>query len=79
MAIKTGNYLNSKDIYIDYPFEDVMFRRNHVVGTIYREFYGKEESLSPVPHNNPLYNEALLSGTEISREMYIHGKPTTNE
>lgn len=38
MAIKTGEYLNSKDVYIDYPFEEVMFRRMKKTGLFTRSF-----------------------------------------
>lgn len=74
MAIKTGEYLNTKDIYIDYPFEEVMFRRTCVDSLIYRKFYGEEEGSELVPDDNRLFNEALLSGNEITREDYMKGK-----
>ncbi len=74
MAIKTGEYLNSKDIYIDYPFEQVMFRREYMGGLIYRKFYEKDESPIPISYDNGLYNDALLSGHEITREEYMKEK-----
>ncbi|MFL0798000.1 MAG: hypothetical protein K6L73_10990 [Cellvibrionaceae bacterium] len=74
MPIKTGDYLNTKDVYIDYPFEDVMFKRMKDDGSIYRKFYGEEEFSEVISHDNKLYNEALLSGCEISREEYDLGK-----
>ena len=79
MAIKTGGYLNTKNIYVDYPFEEVMFRRDHLNGNIYRKFYGEFEASEPIPYNNQLYNDALLSGDEISPEEYSHGKKLDNE
>ena len=75
MAIRTGEYLNAKDVYIDYPFEDVMFRRMRKDGSIYRKFYGEEESPDPISDDNRLFNEALLSGNEITQEEYELGKP----
>ena len=74
MAIETGEYLNTKDVYIDYPFEDVMFRRMKKNGDIYRKFYGEQESSDLIPHHNRLYNDALLSGDEITQEEYEIGK-----
>ncbi|WP_345860169.1 hypothetical protein [Shewanella algae] len=74
MAIKTGEYLNTKDIYIDYPFEDVMFRRMKNDGAIYRKFYGEQESSEVISDDNRLFNEALLSGDEITKEEYEAGK-----
>ncbi|RLU03620.1 MAG: hypothetical protein D9N11_03230 [Ketobacter sp.] len=76
MAIRTGEYLNTKDVYIDYPFEDVMFRRMSEDGAIYRKFYGEEESADPISADNRLFNEALLSGSEITQEEYELGKPS---
>lgn len=74
MAIKTGEYLNTKDVYIDYPFEEVMFRRTCTDGLIYRKFYGEKETSQPIPGDNKLFNDALLSGNEIAREDYKKGK-----
>lgn len=74
MAIKTGEYLNTKDVYIDYPFEEVMFRRMKKNGAIYRKFYGEQESSELILHNNRLYNDALLSGNEITQAEYEIGK-----
>lgn len=74
MAIKTGEYLNTKDVYIDYPFEEVMFRRAQIDGSIHRKFYGQEEFPDAIPRDNRLYNEALLSGNEITRDEYVKGK-----
>jgi len=74
MAIKTGPYLNTKDVYIDYPFEEVMFRRIGAEGLIHRKFYGENETSEPIPGNNRLFNDALLSGNEITQEDYTKGK-----
>ena len=74
MAIKTGEYLNTKDIYIYYPFEEVMFRRMQKDGSIYRKFYGEKESSAVIPHDNKLYNDALLFGSEVTREEYVKRK-----
>lgn len=74
MAIETGSYLDSKDVYIDYPFEEVMFRRDKFTKNIYRKFYGEAESEKPIPHNNRLFNDALRYGTEITLEEYIQTK-----
>ncbi len=73
MPIKSGDYLKNKDIYIDYPFEEVMFRRKKD-GTKYKKFYGETESPHPVPHDNRLFNDALLYGNEITEEEYKLGK-----
>lgn len=41
---------------------------------IYMRFYGEEEKLTPVHHDNRLFNDALLFGDEISRDQYLTGK-----
>nr|EUJ16448.1 hypothetical protein RSP673_00085 [Ralstonia solanacearum P673] len=78
MGVNKGERFSREDIYIDYPFEEVMFRWDHVEKKAYRKFYGERES-GPVPHDNNLYNEALRSGDEITREAYTTGKPGSPE
>jgi hypothetical protein len=75
MPIKTGPYLDTKEVFIDYPYEEVMFRRDHISGLVYRKFYGDSEFSEPIHHSNNLYNESLLYGDEITRELYEAGKP----
>lgn len=74
MAIKTGEYLSTKDVYIDYSFEEVMFRCMKKGGPIFRKFYGEKESSEQIPDDNRLFNDALLSGNEITQEEYELGK-----
>ncbi len=76
MAIKTGKYLTTKEVFIDYPFEEVMFRHNHLDGAIYRKFYDENESQQPLSHDNQLFCDALLSGEEITQAEYLKGKST---
>ncbi|MGN6082590.1 hypothetical protein [Trinickia sp.] len=73
MGIDIGPRFNTEDVYIDYPFEEVMFRWEHAGRTIFRKFYDEAES-GPVPHDNRLYNEALLYGDETTRDAYRAGK-----
>lgn len=70
MPISKGEVFEKRDVFIDYPFEEVMYRWDHVAKKVYVCFYGNCESLSPVPHDNRLFNDALLHGEEISREQY---------
>lgn len=79
MPIETGEHLNTKHIYIDYPYESVMFRRDKETKKIYRKFYGKTESPKSIPHDNGLFNDALLYGEEITREEYIKSKDIGQE
>jgi uncharacterized protein len=73
MGISKGERFGREDIYVDYPFEEVMFRWDHTSRKVYRRFYDKAES-GPVPHDNGLYNQALQFGDEIQRDVYIAGK-----
>ena len=73
MGINKGERFRREDIYVDYPFEDVMFRWDHLERVVYRKFYGEVET-GPIPHDNRLYNDALLYGDEISRDVYLVGK-----
>jgi len=57
------------DVYIDYEFEDAKFRFDKATGRVFRRFYGKEES--EIKPDSDLYNQAILSGREISRDDYF--------
>lgn len=73
MGINKGEAFASRDIFIDYSFEEVMYRWDHVAEKIYVRFYGKDEKQEPIPHDNRLFNDAILYGDEISREQYEKG------
>lgn len=74
MAPNKGEEFSRRDIFLDYPFEEVMFRWDHRTEEIHKKFYGKQESLEVVHYSNRLFNEAILSGHEITREQYLNGK-----
>jgi len=71
MPVTKGRKFAEHDVYIDFPFEEVMYRWDHLTRKAYVKFYGSSESPDPVPHDNQLFNEALRSGTEISRDEYL--------
>lgn len=72
--IGKGPHFKERDIFIDYPFENVMFRSNHLTGKIFRKFYG--ESIETEVHFSlHLFNESLLNGHEITLDEYTDGKP----
>lgn len=79
MGISKGEKFANQDVYVDYAFEEVMFRWDHTKSETYLKFYGKHESDNLVPHDNNLFNEALLYGEEITREQYLQGKPSKDE
>ena len=74
MAINKGELFSKKDMYIDYSFEEVMYRWGHEEEKIYVKFYGEEEKSETIDHGNRLFNDALLSGLEITRDEYLRGK-----
>jgi len=74
MGVNKGERFGQEDIYVDYEFERVMFRWDFHEKKIYRKFYSEKEGAQPVPHDNRLYNDALLYGDEVTRDEYINGK-----
>ena len=76
MSINLTEYTN-KDLYVDDPFEEVMFRRENKTGNIYRKFYSSTEYSEPIHFSNKLYFEATQSGRAISKEEYENGKKQT--
>ena len=56
------------DVYIDYPFEDVMFRYEHQTHKVFRKFYGEAEV--EVPHSSRLFGDATSGGRQVSEEEY---------
>lgn len=56
------------DVYIDYAFEDAKFRYCKEDGKVYRRFYGQAEV--EIRPDSDLYNQAILSGREITRDEY---------
>jgi hypothetical protein len=75
MGVGKGPFFDERDVFVDYAFEQVMFRWDHVTKKIYKRFYGESEKAKPVSHDNRLYNDALRFGDEITREQYEQGKP----
>lgn len=75
MPVEKGDIFAKRDVFVDYPFEEIMYRWDHKTKKTYRKFYGEAEDPDPVPHDNGLYNEALLSGDEIPDVAYRQGKP----
>lgn len=70
MGVSKGPRFRTEDIFVDYPYEEVTFRWDHISMQIFRRFYGEAEDIQPVPSDNRLYNDALCFGDEISREDY---------
>ena len=63
-----------RDVFLDYDFENVMFRFEAKTKKFFRKFYGKFEE-DPVRYDNDLLNQAMRFGDEITAEEYARGKP----
>ena len=59
------------DVYIDYPFEDAMFRWECQTGKVFRKFYGQAEV--EISHTSNLFHEAISAGQQITAQQYAHG------
>lgn len=57
-----------RDVYLDFPFEEAKFRREHATGRVFRRFYGQPEV--EIPAASALFHEAIAAGREITREEY---------
>ncbi len=74
MGITKGKLFDERDIYVDYPLEQVMFRWDHTKKVIYRKFYTESEFSEVISFSNRLFNDALRFGTEITADDYANGK-----
>ena len=63
-----------RDIFLDYEFEDVMFRYQGAARRFFRKFYGESKE-SEVSHDNRLLNDAMQFGKETDAQTYKQGKP----
>jgi len=74
IPVNTDERFAQGDVYIEDPFEEVMFRYDAKSDKIYRKFYAEKESKKPVPHDNRLYYDTLMTGFEITKDEYLKGK-----
>jgi len=65
------------DVYIDYPFEDVMFRWESETKKVFRKFYGQAEV--EINHTSNLYHDAISAGELITAEQYAQGKSSNQK
>jgi hypothetical protein len=71
MPISKGDPMwNERDVYVDYPFEEVMYRRDYKNKKMYVRFYGEPESGKVLLQDNRLLNEAISCGNEITQAQY---------
>ncbi len=82
MAVSIEAFGEGHDVYIDYPFEDMMFRYEYQTGKVFRKFYGHAED--EIDHTSNLFHDAIRSsggggGQQITAEQYAQGKSATQE
>jgi hypothetical protein len=65
-------FREGRDVYIDYPFEDVMFRWECQTRRVFRKFYGQDEV--EIDRTSRLFHEAISTGRQITAEQYAHGR-----
>ena len=68
MLLRSHDF-RTRDIYIDYPFEQVKFRWAKDTATKYRRFYGQAEV--EVPKASKMFDDAVAAGREITRDEYF--------
>jgi hypothetical protein len=76
VGVTKGKSFDGKDVFVDYTFEHVMFRWDHVNKVIYRKFYAESEFSEVIASRNGLFNDALRFGAEITADDYTNGKNT---
>lgn len=64
------SFFDSDVIFLDYDFEDVMYRWDRANKLVYVKFYGEKEKEKPVPTSNRLFTDALRFGKKISQSEY---------
>ena len=62
-------FLTGRDVYIDFPAEDVMFHYVVATGTVFRRFYDHAVE-SEIPHASTMLRDAILTGVQISEQEY---------
>ncbi len=73
MGVRLEVFREGHDVYIDYPFEDAMFRYEYQSSKVFRKFYGEAEV--EVGYTSNLFREAMSAGQQITAEQYARGRP----
>ncbi len=75
--VRLEAFREGHDVYLDYPFEEAMFRYEHQTGRIFRKFYGEAEV--EIDRTSNLFHEAISAGEQITAEQYSRGGPSETE
>jgi len=57
------------DVYIDFPYEEVMFHYEKKTGKLFRKAYGSPAE-DEIPHNLKIYADARSTGEQTTAEVY---------
>jgi hypothetical protein len=68
----TPERFRAGDVYIEYSFEDVLFRYEYATRRFFRRFVG-ESTESEVAFDNRLLNDAIRFGDEVGSARYWAG------
>ncbi len=71
--IGKGEFFSSQDRYLYEPFEEAMFFWDHKEEQVYMKLPGWTFS-TPVDQDHRIFNDAILSGFEISKEELDSGQ-----
>lgn len=73
MGVRAEEFQKNRDIYIDYDFEEIMFRFDSKANRFFSKMYRSDIEYE-VPFNDTLLKDAIASGDEIDSETYHSGK-----
>ena len=65
------------DVYIDFPFEDVLYRYEFKTRRLFCRFYGCPEN--EIPQDSKLFHDAISAGAVTTAERYAQGGPSRPE
>jgi hypothetical protein len=63
------------DVYIDFPYEDLMYRYEFATRKLFCKFYGRQEA--EILQDSKLFHDAISAGNVTTAEHYRLGGPVT--
>lgn len=71
-VMQKGEFFRDKDRYLYEPSEDAFFYWDHGTRKIRMKFAGEDYDIE-IPHDHRIFNDAILSGREVTRDEYERG------
>jgi hypothetical protein len=75
--LEKGKFFVGTDRYLFYDFEEAMFFADHRNDKVYMKFIGNDFE-SEVGDDHRIFNDAILSGIEITKAEYEAGEITVS-